>query len=71
MKVQLELNAKDNASQVISKVGKEAEKAFKDAEQAAVRSSQTQVNATEKVATATQSSNKRIEQAYREARKSA
>ncbi|MFU2111255.1 hypothetical protein ACLS0S_12305, partial [Glaesserella parasuis] len=33
--------------------------------------SQTQVNATEKVATATQSSNKRIEQAYREARKSA
>lgn len=71
MKVQLELNAKDNASQVISKVGKEAEKAFKDTEQAAVRSSQTQVNATEKVATATQSSNKRIEQAYREARKSA
>lgn len=71
MKVQLELSAKDNASQVISKVGKEAEKAFKDAEQAAVRSSQTQVNATEKVATATQSSNKRIEQAYREARKSA
>ncbi|MDG6857656.1 phage tail tape measure protein [Glaesserella parasuis] len=71
MKVQLELNAKDNANQVISKVGKEAEKAFKDTEQAAVRSSQTQVNATEKVATATQSSNKRIEQAYREARKSA
>lgn len=71
MKVQLELSAKDNASQVISKVGKEAEKAFKDAEQAAVRGSQTQVNATEKVATATQSSNKRIEQAYREARKSA
>ncbi|MWQ49682.1 phage tail tape measure protein [Glaesserella parasuis] len=71
MKVQLELSAKDNASQVISKVGKEAEKAFKDAEQATVRSSQTQVNATEKVATATQSSNKRIEQAYREARKSA
>lgn len=71
MKVQLELNAKDNASQVISKVGKEAEKAFKDTEQAALRSSQTQVNATEKVATATQSSNKRIEQAYREARKSA
>ncbi|MDG6278316.1 phage tail tape measure protein [Glaesserella parasuis] len=71
MKVQLELSAKDNASQVISKVGKEAEKAFKDTERAAQTSSQAQVTAAEKVATATQSSNKRIEQAYREARKSA
>lgn len=71
MKVQLELNAKDNASQVIAKVGKEAEKAFKDTERAAQTSSQAQVTAAEKVATATQSSNKRIEQAYREARKSA
>lgn len=71
MKVQLELNAKDNASQVIAKVGKEVEKAFKDTERAAQTSSQAQVTAAEKVATATQSSNKRIEQAYREARKSA
>ncbi|MDO9758636.1 phage tail tape measure protein [Glaesserella parasuis] len=71
MKVQLELNAKDNASQVIAKVGKEAEKAFKDAERTAQASSQAQVTAAEKVATATQSSNKRIEQAYREARKRA
>ncbi|WP_404866079.1 phage tail tape measure protein [Glaesserella parasuis] len=71
MKVQLELNAKDNASQVIAKVGKEAEKTFKDAERTAQASSQAQVTAAEKVATATQSSQKRIEQAYREARKSA
>ncbi|AUI66704.1 MULTISPECIES: phage tail tape measure protein [Glaesserella] len=71
MKVQLELNAKDNASQVISKVGKATEKAFKDAEQSAQSSSQAQVNAAEKVATATQSSQKRIEQAYRNARKTA
>ena len=71
MKVQLELNAKDNASQVIAKVGKEAEKAFKDTERAAQTSSQAQVTAAEKVATATQSSQKRIEQAYRNARKTA
>lgn len=71
MKVQLELNAKDNASQVIAKVGKEAEKTFKDAERTAQASSQSQVAAAEKVATATQSSQKRIEQAYRNARKSA
>lgn len=71
MKVQLELNAKDNASQVIAKVGKEAEKAFKDAERAAQTSSQAQVTAAEKVATATQSSQKRIEQIYRNARKTA
>lgn len=71
LKVQLELTAKDNASQIINKVGKDTEKAFKDSERAAQTSSQAQVSAAGNVAKATESSNKRIEQSYRNARKTA
>ncbi|VEB25772.1 Phage-related minor tail protein [Actinobacillus lignieresii] len=69
MKVQLELTAKDSASPVLNQAAKTAEKAFKDTERAAQRSSNAQSQAAQQAANATQTSNKKIEQSYRNARK--
>lgn len=69
MKVQLELTAKDNASPVLNQAAKTAEKAFKDTERAAQQSGNSQTQAAQKAANATATSNKKIEQSYRNARK--
>lgn len=69
MRVQLELTAKDTASPVLNQAAKTAEKAFKDTERAAQQSGNAQSQAAQKAANATETSNKKIEQSYRNARK--
>lgn len=71
LKVELELSAKDNASQAIAKAASDAEKSFKQVTQAAEQAGNAQAQAMGKGATAAQASQKRIEQSYRAARKSA
>lgn len=71
LKVELELSAKDNASQAIAKAANDAEKSFKQVTQAAEQAGNAQAQAMGKGATAAQASQKRIEQSYRAARKSA
>ncbi|MDW0498424.1 DUF2313 domain-containing protein [Mannheimia haemolytica] len=69
MKVQLELTAKDTASPVLNQAAKTAEKAFKNTERAAQKSGNAQTQAAQKAANATESSNRKIEQSYRNARR--
>lgn len=52
MKVQIEVTAKDNASPVLNKAAKEAEKSFKQTGQIAQQSSKTQAEAARKAAQA-------------------
>lgn len=69
MKVQLELTAKDTASPVLNQAAKTAEKAFKNTERAAQQSGNAQAQSAQKAANAAETSNKKIEQSYRNARK--
>lgn len=71
MRVELELSAKDNASQTISEAAKAAEKSFKQTAQAAEQAGNAQAKALDKGAAAATASQKRIEQSYRAARKTA
>lgn len=69
MIVQLELTAKDTASPVLNQAAKTAEKAFKNTERAAQQSGNAQAQSAQKAANAAETSNKKIEQSYRNARK--
>ncbi|EER47731.1 predicted tail length tape measure protein [Actinobacillus minor NM305] len=69
LETKLVLTAVDNASKVVKDTAKNAEKAFKDTERAAQQSSNAQAQSAQKAANATETSNKKIEQSYRNARK--
>ncbi|MDW0491507.1 phage tail tape measure protein, partial [Mannheimia haemolytica] len=59
----------DTASPVLNQAAKTAEKAFKNTERAAQKSGNAQTQAAQKAANATESSNRKIEQSYRNARR--
>lgn len=68
LEAKLVLTAVDNASKVVKDTAKNAEKAFKDTERAAQQSGNSQTQAAQKAANATENSNRKIEQSYRNAR---
>lgn len=69
LNAKLILTAVDNASKVVKDTAKNAEKAFKDTERAAQQSGNAQAQSAQKAANAAETSNKKIEQSYRNARK--
>lgn len=69
LEAKLVLTAVDNASKVVKDTAKNAEKAFKDTERAAQQSGNAQAQSAQKAANAAETSNKKIEQSYRNARK--